>query len=175
MDLADVLTKYGGHVRLHIVPFTHIQETIHKQVPENYTMTSTRRIMMRIADRIREQTGALAIVTGESLGQVASQTMESMAAINDVTNTPVLRPLIASDKLDIMEEARKIGTHDISILPYEDCCTIFTPAAPKTRPRTEKVQYFESFLDFDPLIEQAIRDTETIMLPKKETEIDDLL
>ncbi|MGG3450747.1 tRNA uracil 4-sulfurtransferase ThiI [Domibacillus aminovorans] len=175
IDLADVLTKYGGHVRLHIVPFTHIQETIHKQVPENYTMTSTRRMMMRIADRIREQTGALAIVTGESLGQVASQTMESMAAINDVTNTPVLRPLIASDKLDIMEVARKIGTHDISILPYEDCCTIFTPAAPKTRPRTEKVQYFESFLDFEPLIEQAIRDTETIMLPKKETEIDDLL
>ncbi|OLN22689.1 tRNA 4-thiouridine(8) synthase ThiI [Domibacillus antri] len=175
IDLADALTKYGGQIRLHIVPFTSIQETIHKQVPENYTMTSTRRIMMRIADRIREQTGSLAIVTGESLGQVASQTMESMAAINDVTNTPVLRPLIASDKLDIMEIARKIGTHDISILPFEDCCTIFTPAAPKTRPKTEKVQYFESFLDFNPLIEQAVRDTETIMLPKKEAEIEDLL
>ncbi|OMP67448.1 tRNA uracil 4-sulfurtransferase ThiI [Domibacillus epiphyticus] len=175
VDLADTLTKFGGNIRLHIVPFTHIQETIHKQVPENYTMTSTRRIMMRIADRIRQQTGSLALVTGESLGQVASQTMESMAAINDVTNTPVLRPLIASDKLDIMEIARKIGTHDISILPFEDCCTIFTPAAPKTRPKTEKVQFFESFLDFDPLIDQAIHDTEIIMLPKKATELDDLL
>ncbi len=175
VDLADVLTRYGGNVRLHIVPFTHIQETIHKQVPENYTMTSTRRIMMRIADKIRQETGALAIVTGESLGQVASQTMESMAAINDVTNTPVLRPLIATDKLEIMEMARKIGTHDISILPFEDCCTIFTPAAPKTKPKTEKVQFFESFLDFEPLIDQAVRETELIMLPKKEAELDDLL
>ncbi|MCM3786976.1 tRNA 4-thiouridine(8) synthase ThiI [Domibacillus indicus] len=175
IDLANVLTTYGGNVRLHIVPFTKIQETIHKQVPENYTMTSTRRIMMRIADRIREQTGALAIVTGESLGQVASQTMESMAAINDVTNTPVLRPLIAADKLEIMNIARKIGTHDISILPFEDCCTIFTPAAPKTKPKTEKVQFFESFLDFEPLIEEAIQSTETMLLPNIEEEMDDLL
>lgn len=175
IDLANVLTMYGGSIRLHIVPFTDIQLAIHKQVPENYTMTSTRRVMMQIADQIREQTGSLAIVTGESLGQVASQTMESMAAINDVTNTPVLRPLVATDKLEIMEVARKIGTHDISILPFEDCCTIFTPAAPKTKPKTEKVQFFESFLDFQPMIEKAIKETETIVLPKAEEEMDDLL
>ncbi|MGM0853529.1 MAG: tRNA uracil 4-sulfurtransferase ThiI [Bacillota bacterium] len=164
IDLSKKLSAFSGKVKLHIVPFTKIQQTIHDQVPENYTMTSTRRMMLRIADEIREKNEGLALVTGESLGQVASQTLESMQAINDVTNTPVLRPLIAMDKLEIIDIAQKIDTHDISILPYEDCCTIFTPPAPKTRPKKEKVAYYESFVDFDTLIKEAVDGTETITI-----------
>ncbi|HZG71558.1 MAG TPA: tRNA uracil 4-sulfurtransferase ThiI [Chondromyces sp.] len=179
MDLAQKLAGFGGRVKLHIVPFTDIQMKIHSQVPENYTMTSTRRLMLTLADRIRMKNEALALITGESLGQVASQTMDSMLAINDVTSTPVLRPLIAMDKLDIIDIAKSIGTHDISILPYEDCCTIFTPPSPKTRPKLEKVQHFESFVDFEPMIEEAIARTETIVFTgkreKQEDEFSDLL
>lgn len=164
IDLSKKLSAFSGKVKLHIVPFTKIQQTIHDQVPENYTMTSTRRMMLRIADEIREKNEGLALVTGESLGQVASQTLESMQAINDVTNTPVLRPLIAMDKLEIIDIAQKIDTHDISILPYEDCCTIFTPPAPKTRPKKDKVTYYESFVDFDTLIKESVDGTETITI-----------
>ncbi|MGM0830163.1 MAG: tRNA uracil 4-sulfurtransferase ThiI [Bacillota bacterium] len=164
IDLSKKLSAFSGKVKLHIVPFTKIQQTIHDQVPENYTMTSTRRMMLRIADEIREKNEGLALVTGESLGQVASQTLESMQAINDVTNTPVLRPLIAMDKLEIIDIAQKIDTHDISILPYEDCCTIFTPPAPKTRPKKDKVTYYESFVDFETLIKEAVDGTETITI-----------
>jgi tRNA uracil 4-sulfurtransferase len=164
IDLSKKLSAFSGKVKLHIVPFTKIQQTIHDQVPENYTMTSTRRMMLRIADEIREKNEGLALVTGESLGQVASQTLESMQAINDVTNTPVLRPLIAMDKLEIIDIAQKIDTHDISILPYEDCCTIFTPPAPKTRPKKDKVTYYESFVDFDTLIKEAVEGTETFTI-----------
>ncbi|MCP3741141.1 tRNA uracil 4-sulfurtransferase ThiI [Rossellomorea sp. BNER] len=164
IDLARKLSAFSGKIRLHIVPFTDIQTTIHGQVPENYTMTSTRRLMLRIADEIRKKNNGLAIVTGESLGQVASQTLESMHAINDVTNTPILRPLIAHDKLEIIDIAQKIDTHDTSILPYEDCCTIFTPPTPKTKPKKEKVEYYESFVDFDSLIQKAVEDTETLDL-----------
>ncbi|MGE7216200.1 tRNA uracil 4-sulfurtransferase ThiI [Priestia koreensis] len=162
IDLAQKLVKYGHKVRLHVVPFTEVQQAVHKQVPENYTMTSTRRMMLRITDKIREQEQALAIVTGESLGQVASQTVESMYAINEVTNTPIIRPLIAMDKTEIINIAREIDTHDISIRPYEDCCTIFTPAQPKTRPRREKVNRYEAFYDFEPLIDEAVRNTEVL-------------
>ncbi|MFK2824682.1 tRNA uracil 4-sulfurtransferase ThiI [Bacillus sp. B190/17] len=169
IDLAERLTEFGAEMKLHIVPFTAIQQKIQEQVPENYTMTSTRRMMLVIADRIRQKCGGLAIVTGESLGQVASQTLESMQAINDVTSTPILRPLIAADKLDIIDVAKKIGTHDISILPYEDCCTIFTPPSPKTRPKLEKVQRFESFVDFQQMIEEAVQNMETVYLPKSTT------
>ncbi|MGM0842699.1 MAG: tRNA uracil 4-sulfurtransferase ThiI [Bacillota bacterium] len=164
IDLTKKLSAFSGKVKLHIVPFTKVQQTIHDQVPENYTMTSTRRMMLRIADEIREKNEGLALVTGESLGQVASQTLESMQAINDVTNTPVLRPLIAMDKLEIIDIAQKIDTHDISILPYEDCCTIFTPPAPKTRPKKDKVTYYESFVDFDTLIKEAVDGTETLTI-----------
>ncbi len=180
IDLAKKLTRFSGQIKLHIVPFTEIQQLIHKQVPENYTMTSTRRYMLRITDMIREKENGLALVTGESLGQVASQTLESMQAINEVTNTPVLRPLIAMDKLEIIELAKEIDTHDISILPYEDCCTIFTPPAPKTKPKTEKIKYYESFVDFEGLIETAIENIETITLSGSEekntlAEFEDLL
>jgi len=164
IDLTQKLAEVSGQMVLHIIPFTEIQQTIHKQVPANYTMTTTRRLMLRITDRIREKNGGLAIITGESLGQVASQTLESMYAINEVTSTPILRPLITMDKTDIMDIAAKIDTLEISNLPYEDCCTVFVPSSPKTKPKLEKVQHFESYFDFEPLIEKAVNDTETIIV-----------
>ncbi|MGM7720835.1 tRNA uracil 4-sulfurtransferase ThiI [Metabacillus sp. Hm71] len=168
IDLTQELTAFGGSIKLHIVPFTIIQEKIQAQVPENYTMTSTRRMMLKIADKLRESRQALALITGESLGQVASQTLESMVAINDVTSTPILRPLITMDKTEIIEIAKKIGTHDISIRPFEDCCTIFTPANPKTKPKLQKVSRFESFVDFDELVDEAINNVETITVTKEQ-------
>ncbi|MCC2928103.1 tRNA uracil 4-sulfurtransferase ThiI [Bacillus sp. LBG-1-113] len=164
MDLAKCLSRFGGSMTLHIVPFTKTQELIQKQIPENYTMTATRRLMLQIADRIREKRNGLAIITGESLGQVASQTLESMYAINAVTSTPILRPLIAMDKTEIIEKSREIGTYETSIQPFEDCCTIFTPPSPKTRPKKEKIEHFESFVDFEPLIQEAVDHIETMTL-----------
>ncbi|XJZ26494.1 tRNA uracil 4-sulfurtransferase ThiI [Bacillota bacterium Lsc_1132] len=164
IDLAKKLAEISGSFTLHIVPFTAIQETIQRQVPENYTMTTTRRYMLRITDEIRKKREGLAIVTGESLGQVASQTLESMFTINEVTNTPVLRPLISMDKTDIIKISQQIGTHEISIRPYEDCCTIFVPASPKTKPRREKAQFYESFVDFEPLLSKAVAETEILTI-----------
>jgi thiamine biosynthesis protein ThiI len=165
VELAEKLSLLnGGYFTLHIVPFTAIQQLIQKQIPENYTMTATRRMMLRITDEIRRRFEGLAIVTGESLGQVASQTLESMLAINDVTSTPILRPLITMDKSEIIEIAKRIDTHPISIQPYEDCCTVFVPAAPKTKPKLEKVQYYESFVDFELLIQEAVDKVETIQI-----------
>ena len=166
-DLAEKLSQFGSSVNLHVIPFTELQQEVHKQVPDNITMTSTRRMMMRVADRVLAETKSQAIITGESLGQVASQTLESLNAINAVTNTPVLRPLIAADKLEIIEMAQKIGTYDISIRPFEDCCTIFTPANPKTKPRLDKVEYYEKFVSFDELIQQAVENREIIKFPRK--------
>ncbi|WP_071460393.1 tRNA uracil 4-sulfurtransferase ThiI [Bacillus massilinigeriensis] len=174
IDLAAKLAEVSGRFVLHIVPFTEVQQAIHKQVPENYTMTSTRRFMLRITEELRKREGGLAIITGESLGQVASQTLESMYAINEVISTPILRPLIMMDKTEIMKISQRIGTHEISIQPYEDCCTIFVPAAPKTRPKLEKVQRFEEFYDFEPLIKKAVEKTETIVItPGRQTGIDE--
>ena len=167
MDLADKLSRFGASVKLHIIPFTAIQQEIQKQIPSNVSMTTTRRMMLRIADLVREETGALAIITGESLGQVASQTLESLTAINAVSTTPVLRPLIAFDKLDIIKIAQEIDTYEVSIRPYEDCCTIFTPASPKTKPKLEKVEFYESFKSFDDLIGEAVSEREIMMFPKK--------
>lgn len=170
--LANELTKFGSKIRLHVIPFTEIQVLIKESVPENMTMTSTRRLMMRIADKVREEIGALGIVTGESLGQVASQTLESLTAINDVTNTPIIRPLIAFDKLEIIDIAEKIGTYETSIQPFEDCCTVFTPANPKTKPRVDKVNYYESFTEFDELIDRAVRNREVYFFPEKKQKED---
>jgi thiamine biosynthesis protein ThiI len=167
MDLAEKLSRFGASVKLHIIPFTAIQQEIQKQIPSNVSMTTTRRMMLRITDLVREETGALAIITGESLGQVASQTLESLTAINAVTTTPVLRPLIAFDKLDIIKIAQEIDTYEVSIRPYEDCCTIFTPASPKTKPKLEKVEFYESFKSFEDLIAEAVSEREIMMFPKK--------
>nr|WP_201781473.1 tRNA uracil 4-sulfurtransferase ThiI [Sporosarcina globispora] len=164
IDLTEKLANIAGTVALHIVPFTEIQQLIHQQVPSNYTMTATRRLMLRITDEIRRKNDGLAIITGESLGQVASQTLESMFAINDVTTTPILRPLITMDKSEIIEIAQRIDTHDISIRPFEDCCTVFVPSSPKTKPKRDKVRHFESFVDFDPLIAKAVEDTEKMAI-----------
>ena len=176
IDLAEKLSSFGSAVRLHVIPFTELQQTIVHKVPDSASMTTTRRIMMQIADKVRIETDALAIVTGESLGQVASQTLESLTAINAVTSTPILRPLIASDKLDIIDLARQIGTYDISIRPYEDCCTIFTPSKPKTKPKLEKIAYYESFTDFEQMIEEAVKERSIYELPlQKNDDFDDLL
>ncbi len=164
IDLSKKLAEVFGSLTLHIVPFTDVQQAIREQVPENYTMTSTRRMMLRITDEIRKSQEGLAIITGESLGQVASQTLESMYAINEVTNTPILRPLISMDKTDIIKIAEEIDTIEISNRPFEDCCTIFVPASPKTKPRREKVNQYESFFNFEPLIEEAVKEVETIII-----------
>lgn len=170
LDLASELTNYGAAIKVHIVPFTKLQQLIFQQMPERYSMTIMRRMMLRISEAICQKESILSMTTGESLGQVASQTMESMNCINEVTNYPVIRPLITMDKLDIIDISRKINTYDISIRPYEDCCTIFVPKAPKTKPRREKVSYFESTLDFDELIQEAVEGTETIRITKENNE-----
>lgn len=176
VDLAEKLSEFGSSVNLHIIPFTTLQQEVHKQVPDNITMTSTRRMMMRVADKVLEATNCKAIITGDSLGQVASQTLDSLYAINAVTHTPILRPLIATDKLEIIETAMQIGTHDISIRPFEDCCTIFTPANPKTKPKLEKVEYYEKFVSFDELIQEAVDEREIIKFPRSpKNEFEDLL
>lgn len=164
LDLAKQLTLYGNTVKVHVVPFTKLQQQIFRDIPDGYSMTVMRRMMLRICEKICEQTSILSLTTGENLGQVASQTMESMNVINEVTNYPVLRPLITMDKDDIVQLSRKINTYDISIRPYEDCCTIFVPKSPKTRPRRAKVNYLESKSDFIPLIEEAINGIEIIKI-----------
>lgn len=155
-DLTRKLTKFGGNIQFIEVPFTEIQEEIKAKAPEAYLMTLTRRFMMRITDRIRENRGGLVIINGESLGQVASQTLESMQAINAVTTTPVIRPVVTMDKLEIIDIAEKIDTFEISIQPFEDCCTIFAPDRPKTNPKIKNVEQYESRLDVEGLVERAV-------------------
>ena len=178
IDLTKVLTEYGGKIKLHVVPFTKIQMEIHKVVPGNYTMTIMRRMMLRISERIAEQQKAFAITTGESLGQVASQTLHSMHTINEVTNMPVLRPLVTMDKLEVIDIAQKIGTFDLSILPYEDCCTIFLPPETSTKPLRDKAHKYEEKLDIEALIEEAVGNLDSFdILPGLEAskDFEDLL
>lgn len=155
-DLTRKLTKFGGNIQFIEVPFTEIQEEIKAKAPEAYLMTLTRRFMMRIADRIREERSGLVIINGESLGQVASQTLESMQAINAVTTTPVIRPVVTMDKLEIIDIAEKIDTFAISIQPFEDCCTIFAPDRPKTNPKIKNIEQYEARLDVEGLVERAV-------------------
>ncbi|MGP4116001.1 tRNA uracil 4-sulfurtransferase ThiI [Levilactobacillus zymae] len=155
-ELTAKLAKYSGGIQFIQVPFTKIQETIKEAVPEGYLMTIQRRMMLRLAVAVAEMRHAKGIFNGESLGQVASQTLESMAAINDVTSMPILRPLLSMDKTEIIKVAEDIDTYDLSILPYEDCCTIFTPPAPKTRPDLEKSRKFEKNIDVEGLMKEAL-------------------
>ncbi len=178
IDLTRIMAETTGEIKLHLVPFTDIQKMIHKKVPENLTMTSTRRMMLKIADRFARQIDAKALVNGENLGQVASQTLGSMYAINAVTNLPILRPLLTLDKDEIIIKAKEIGTFDTSIQPFEDCCTIFTPKNPKTNPRLDKVESFEAGTDFDAMIEGAVANIETLTISKHtdtKQEFDELL
>lgn len=162
--LAAKLAEYNGGINLYVVSFTHIQEEIHKHCPEEYMITIMRRFMMRIAERLANDKGAQAIITGESLGQVASQTIESITSSNSVVTMPVLRPLIAFDKIDIIDIARKIDTYETSILPYEDCCTVFLPKFPAIKPNLEKVKKAESKLDVQSLTEEALNSIEKITI-----------
>ena len=156
LELARLLTGYCGRMIVHIIPFTKIQEEIRKQCPEEYFTLIMRRFMMRISEAVAKRAGAGALVTGESLGQVASQTMLALGTTEDVTTLPVLRPLIGMDKVEIIRMARQIGTYDTSILPYEDCCTVFTPRHPCTRPKVEDVREAEAALDVDALVAEAL-------------------
>lgn len=155
-ELTGILANYAGKINFIAVPFAEIQETIKEKIPEGYLMTVQRRFMLQLADKIRAKRRGLAIFNGESVGQVASQTLESMAAINDVTTTPVVRPVATMDKTEIINLAEKIGTFELSIQPFEDCCTIFAPPRPKTKPKIEKAREFENRLDVDGLIERAL-------------------
>ena len=157
--LAAKIARFGGSIQFLTVPFSRIQEEIKKSVPEAYLMTIMRRFMLRITDQLRENTRALAIANGESVGQVASQTLDSMVAINDVTNTPIIRPVATMDKLDIIKVAEEIDTFELSIQPFEDCCTVFAPPSPKTKPKLEKARQYEQRLDVEGLIKEAIEQT----------------
>lgn len=161
-DLAQILTRYAGKIRLHVVPFTEIQTQIREKCPSSYMITIMRRFMVRISEELARRNGALALVTGESLGQVASQTLESMNAINDVTRMPILRPLVGMDKQEIMKVSRGIGTYETSILPYEDCCTVFQPKSPVTRPGVERSRELEAALDVERLVRDAVEATECV-------------
>ena len=167
-DLLGKLNKFQPEIRLNIIPFTKIQEEIYKQCDESYAITVMRRMMFRLADRLAKRRRCKAISSGESVGQVASQTLDSMNVINAVTNMPVLRPVVCYDKDDIITLARKIDTFDISIRPFEDCCTIFAPKSPKTKPAMEKVKEFEDKWDYQSMIDEAIKNVEVIYIKKED-------
>lgn len=159
-ELASILKQYTGNITLYVVPFTDIQMGIIDKCREDELTIIMRRFMMRVACKIAENEGIQSVSTGESIGQVASQTMEGLVVSNDVADRPVFRPLIAFDKIDIMDVAREIGTYETSILPYEDCCTIFVPKHPKTKPVVKEIRKAESVLDIDNLVEDAIKNME---------------
>ncbi len=175
MELTRKLTNYSGYVKLHVVNFTNIQETIYKNVPHEYLITIMRRMMYRISERLAKRNNCKVIINGESIGQVASQTLTSMASINSVTNMPVIRPVACLDKLEIIDIAKRIDTYETSILPFEDCCTIFVPEHPVINPVLEKCLEYEKLIDVDSLIKEAIDNTETIRIENKVKVFDDVL
>ncbi|MBQ2990330.1 MAG: tRNA 4-thiouridine(8) synthase ThiI [Clostridia bacterium] len=162
LELARILSEYCGKMRVYVVPFTEIQLQIHEKCPENFTTLIMRRYMMRIAEILARRDGAQALITGESIGQVASQTMEALGCTDEVVGMPVFRPCVGMDKSEIIERAEKIGTMETSSLPYEDCCTVFTPKHPATHPRKELVRKAEEKLDSQALIDAAIEGTEIV-------------
>ncbi|MEE0880374.1 MAG: tRNA uracil 4-sulfurtransferase ThiI, partial [Turicibacter sp.] len=164
LDLMEKNAHYAPEdkIKVHIVPFTELQTAIYEHIPSSYTMTVMRRMMYRIAEGIAKKREILVLANGESLGQVASQTLASMYAINAVTNMPIIRPVATLDKNEIIEIAKKIDTYDISIRPYEDCCTVFVPEHPATNPSLEKCIEFEQNFDFGPLVQKCIDETEII-------------
>lgn len=164
LDLAKLVKKYSLRMTVDVVSFTEIQTAIHEKCPEEYMITIMRRFMMRIAEKLARMNGCGAVITGESLGQVASQTLESITSTNSVANIPVFRPLIGFDKDEIIEIAERIGTFKTSILPYEDCCTFFLPKKPVTKPRLDAVLKVESALDVDTLVNNAMQNIETIVI-----------
>lgn len=162
ISLANIINEYSGNIKVHVVPFTKIQEAIYKNVPDSYNITIMRRMMYRIAERICKRRNCKVIINGESIGQVASQTLTSMIAINSVTNLPVIRPVACLDKLEIIDIALKINTYETSILPFEDCCTIFVPKHPVINPELNKCIEYEKLFDYETLINECLGKIETI-------------
>ena len=162
VKLASIIDKYSGNIKVHVVPFTELQEAIYKNVPDTYIITIMRRMMYRIAERVSKRRNCKVIINGESIGQVASQTLTSMSVINNVTNYPVIRPVACLDKLEIIDIANKIDTYETSILPYEDCCTIFVPRHPVINPELSKCIEYENLFDYETLLEKCIDNIETI-------------
>lgn len=174
-SLTRLLANYSGYIRLHVINFTEIQEAIYKNIPHEYLITIMRRMMYRISERIAHENNAKIIINGESIGQVASQTLTSMAVINEVVRMPVIRPVACLDKLEIIDISKKIRTYETSILPFEDCCTIFVPDHPVINPELEKCLEYEKMIDFESLIKDAIRNEEVLTIEKDEKKFEDLL
>lgn len=174
INLCKTLNEYSSDINLHIVPFTKIQEEIYKSIEKSYTITIMRRMMYRISEEISKKLNLKIIINGESIGQVSSQTLSNLYVINNVTNFPIIRPLACIDKLEIIDIAKKINTYNISILPYEDCCTVFVPKHPAINPSLEKCIEIESKFDYEKLIEDAIKNINTINI-KEHREFETLL
>lgn len=170
--LVEHLTKYNSSITLHVIKFTDIQEAIYKNIDPTYMITIMRRMMYRISEKVMEKNSLLCLINGESIGQVASQTLTSMRVINSVTNVPVIRPVACLDKLEIIDISKKIGTYETSILPYEDCCTIFLPKHPVINPNMNKAIEYEKSFDYESLIEEAINNEEIIMINSKKEKFD---
>ncbi|HPF82823.1 MAG TPA: tRNA uracil 4-sulfurtransferase ThiI [Bacilli bacterium] len=174
IKLASIINEYSGNIRVHIVPFTKIQESIYEHCPSNYMITIMRRMMYRIATLYAQKIGCDIIINGESVGQVASQTTTSMGVINNVTNMPIIRPVACMDKLEIIDIAKKIDTYETSILPFEDCCTIFLPRHPVINPKLDKCIKYEENFDFNTLIDECI-DNINVVTDLDGESFDDLL
>ena len=168
LKLAEILNDYSGTIKVHVVPFTKIQEEIYKNIPGNYNITIMRRMMYRIAEKFSKRRNCKIIINGESIGQVASQTLNSMVVINNVTNMPVIRPVACLDKLEIIEISKSINTYETSILPYEDCCTIFVPKHPIINPSLETAIDYEKLINYEELINECVKNIETINIKKEE-------
>ena len=174
IKLASIIDEYSGNIKVNIVPFTKLQETIYKNVPDNYVITIMRRMMYRIAEKVAKKNKCKILINGESIGQVASQTLSSMIVINNVTNIPVIRPVACMDKIEIIEIAKKIKTYETSILPYEDCCTIFLPKHPVINPDLDKCIKYENLFDYEELINECVENIEVIS-NLKQKEFNDIL
>lgn len=175
IKLSKILTKFGSNINLYVIPFTKLQEAIYKNIDSTYMITIMRRMMYRIAEKLAKKIKSKIIINGESIGQVASQTLTSMYVINNVTNMPVIRPVSCFDKLEIIEIAKKIKTYDISILPYEDCCTVFVPKHPVINPNLNKCIEYESLINYEELIDECILNIEKISINEYCQNISDLL
>ena len=175
-SLVKVLSNYSGYLKLHVINFTEIQEAIYKNAPHDYLITIMRRMMYRISETIAKKNNAKVIVNGESIGQVASQTLTSIGVINETIKMPVIRPVACLDKLEIIDISKKIGTYDISILPYEDCCTIFVPKHPVINPNLDRAIEYENLFDYEPLLKKAIKEETVIKItPGDDKKYSDIL
>ena len=174
IELANIISEYNSSMKLHVINFTRIQEEIYKNIPHEYLITIMRRMMYRITEMIARKNNAHAIINGESIGQVASQTLTSMTVINEVIKTPVIRPVACFDKLEIIDIAKSIGTYETSILPYEDCCTIFVPEHPVINPEHDKCVEYEKLINYEELIYEAVKNHEIIKITN-ENKYQDLL